>query len=127
MIQTLIINSKMPGLNEIIAAAKIRWKGGGRYSQMKRKWTEVVMSECSIQNLKPMKGAVKVNILVHDINKRRDPDNILAGCCKFTLDGIVKAGIIEDDSQRIIKKIDFELGAPDAKNPRVIVVLGSVR
>ena len=127
MIQTLIINAQMPGLNEIIAAAKVRWKGGGRYSQMKRKWTEVVMAECSIQKLKPMKGAVKVTILVHDINKRRDPDNILAGCYKFTLDGIVKAGIIEDDSQRIIKKIDFELGTPDAKNPRVIVVLGSVR
>ena len=121
MTQSLTIPGRFPVLNEMLAAARARRGKGSAYSAMKKEMTEIVMAQCSIQDLRTMYGPVEVHITAFEINKRRDPDNISAGAFKFVLDGLVKSGIIETDSQKIVKKIVFDIGPPDKENPRVEV------
>ncbi|NLY47586.1 MAG: RusA family crossover junction endodeoxyribonuclease, partial [Clostridiales bacterium] len=52
-------------------------------------------------------------------DRRRDPDNIMAGQ-KFILDGLVAAGAIPNDSQKHIKGIVHRFKV-DRKEPRVEV------
>lgn len=54
-------------------------------------------------------------------NKKQDPDNI-AFQQKFILDGMVKAGLIENDGWKQIRKLahNFEV---DKNNPRVEIIL----
>ena len=62
-----------------------------------------------------------VNIFVIEKDRKRDPDGIMSGVFKVTLDGLVAAGIISNDTQRWVKKLSFDLGPPNRKDPRVFV------
>ena len=127
MKQTLTISGRFDALNEMLAAARARrGKRGSAYSLMKKKWTDVVIAECSIQKITPMKGRFRISITVYEPDKRRDPDNIAAGAFKFILDGLVKAGIIIDDSQKYLQDMVFAVGSPDKHNPRVVATLEGV-
>jgi Holliday junction resolvase RusA-like endonuclease len=52
-------------------------------------------------------------------NRKKDPDNILSSK-KFILDGLVQAGVLENDGWKQIKGFD-ESWEVDKKNPRVEV------
>lgn len=52
-------------------------------------------------------------------NRRRDPDNF-AG--KFLLDGLRKAGVLEDDDFSHIE-LQISRGETDSKNPRVKILI----
>lgn len=54
-------------------------------------------------NVEPVEAA-SLTIVHIEPNRRRDPDNIMAAQ-KFILDGMVQAGIIEDDGWRHIWSI----------------------
>lgn len=112
----IVIQGRLPGTNEIIDAAK---KGRGKYqpySIMKAEYTDMV---AWIAKQMPTFGRVDITIAWYEPNLRRDPDNV-AGGQKFLLDGLVAAGVIENDSQRFINSIThkYEL---DRKNPRIEV------
>ena len=106
--------------NEIIKAAKIK-HGPNSYPSVKRSWTEVIAMLARNQ-MEPIKGRVDIVIRSYEPDKRRDPDNVCAGAFKFILDGLVKAGIIETDSQKVINSMSFEV-VTDKKNPRVEVTV----
>ena len=114
----LIIPGTFPDLNEIIAAAKSHF---GNYSSMKSDNTETVA--WLAKGLPKVKRAV---IVCHWYcrDRRKDPDNISAGC-KFILDGLVKAGVLANDGWRQVAGIEhwFEV---DKKNPRVEIELKPV-
>lgn len=113
------IPGRLPGLNEIIAAAKDHY---GAYVSMKDTYT----TQCAWYAKKlPRHGRVDVHITWHEPNARRDPDNITAGQ-KFILDGLVVAGVIRNDSQKYIKRINHEFEV-DSANPRVEVELVPVK
>ncbi len=115
------IPGKLPGMNEIIAAAKA---GKGKYQPyalMKEQYTyEVAL----IARKLPRYGRVALTITWHEPNGRRDPDNIMGGQ-KFILDGLVKAGVIQDDGQKYIESITHRFEV-DRKNPRVEVEIEEV-
>jgi len=103
MKQTVFIPGPLPGLNEIIAASKRRLKKNGRrrvfeFSQMKADWDMRVSIACKMAGMVPMKRA-DIGIIWVEKDRRRDPDNIMAGK-KFILDGLVKAGILKNDGWR---------------------------
>lgn len=110
------IEGRLPGLNEMIAAAK---KGKGKYqpySIMKQTYTDMV---AWLAKMLPKYQQVNIIITWYEPNEKRDPDNVMAGQ-KFILDGLVKAGTIPNDSRRYIKSITH-IPELDRQNPRVEV------
>src|SRR5690554_2752765 len=112
---------RLPGLNEIIKAAK---KGRGKYQPyaiMKEQYTSEIGW---LAKKLPRYNRVDITITWHEPNLRRDPDNITAGQ-KFILDGLVAGGVIKDDSQRYVNSIlhNFEV---DRENPRVEIEVQEV-
>ena len=55
----------------------------------------------------------------HRDSRRRDPDNLLASL-KAAIDGIVDAGILEDDNGLIHQPVEQQV---DRKNPRVELII----
>lgn len=110
------IPGRLPGLNEIIDAAK---QGNGKYQPyalMKEKYTEMI---AWIAKKLPSYEKVALVITWYEPNSRRDPDNIMAGQ-KFILDALVQAGVIPNDSQKYIQGILHRFRV-DKQNPRVEV------
>ena len=91
------------------------------YQEEKRKWEWLVRAAVKKKPQKPFKKA-RVRITYFFPNKiRRDPDNYSG---KFLLDGIKKAGLIEDDS---FSNIRLELrGECDKENPRTEIEIEEV-
>ncbi len=112
---TVIIPIRLPGMNEIIAAAKSHHMA---YAVMKRKNTDDIV--WLIKRL-PRYDTVDITIAWYEPNMRRDIDNISAGQ-KFMLDALVKAGVIEDDSQKYVKSIKHQFYV-DKDNPRIELTL----
>jgi len=112
---TLTIPGRLPGLNEIIAAAKSHY---AKYSTEKKEYTEEVAWLAKQARLPKFEKAYLV-ITWFEPDRRRDPDNIMAGQ-KFILDGLVAAGAIPNDSQKYIQGIVHRFRV-DKRNPRVEV------
>lgn len=110
------IPGRLPGLNEIIDAAK---HGKGKYqpyARMKEEYTSMV---AWLAKKMPRYEKVALIITWYEPNQKRDPDNIMAGQ-KFILDGLVAAGTIPGDSQRYIAGIMHRFRV-DKQNPRIEV------
>lgn len=116
------IPGRLPGLNDIIDAAK---QGRGKYqpyNDMKLEYTSAV---AWLARKLPKYEKIELVITWYEPDKRRDPDNIMAGQ-KFICDGLVQAGIIPDDSQRYIHGIVHKFRV-DPENPRVKVEVIDVK
>ena len=110
---TLTIPGRLPGLNEIIDAAK---RNPHEYARMKETCTAMV---AWLAKKLPSYEKVALVITWYEPDHRRDPDNIMAGQ-KFILDGLVAAGTIPNDSQKYVRGIVHRFKV-DRKNPRVEV------
>jgi len=119
---TLWIPGPLPGMNELIAAAKGFGGTGRGYSNMKRDWTDRVALYAKAEKLRTLLPPVMLRFRWVEKARRRDPDNIAAGGRKLVLDGLVKAGVIGGDGwTQIAGWIDtFEV---DRDNPGVEVSL----
>ena len=62
-------------------------------------------------------------VYYHHVNRRRDPDNLIA-LLKYPIDGLVMAGLLVDDDRitlkPVIKKIDKE-------NPRLELIINPIK
>ena len=112
------IEGRLPGLNEMIEAAKSHF---GAYASMKQTYTDMV---AWLAKKLPAYEKVALIITWHEPDQRRDPDNIMAGQ-KFILDGLVAAGTIPNDSQKYVRGIAHRFKV-DRKNPRVEVEIVDV-
>jgi Holliday junction resolvase RusA-like endonuclease len=119
----LIIPGTLPGLNEIIDAAKKGKRGYQPYADMKRHYCQII----SVLAYKMDKHTKPVNVFIdyYEPTAKRDPDNIAAGGAKLILDSLVKAGVIQNDTQKYIKSITQTVSV-DRDNPRVVVDLKEV-
>jgi len=86
----IVIPGEMPGMNEIIKAAKSHYHA---YNKIKRENTNLVA--WSAKKIPP-KSRVYLRITWYAKNMRRDPDNI-ASAVKFIWDGLVEAKVIGND------------------------------
>lgn len=119
----IVIPGELPDLNTIIAESK---KGRGKwqpYNEMKQEYTNIVAWIAKSEIKKQLK---KIDLEITWIckNRRKDKDNIIAGT-KFILDGLVVAGIIEDDGWKQIGDISHKFEV-DKDNPRVEVLIKEV-
>lgn len=100
-------------MNQIIAVSKSHY---GAYAKQKKIYTEVV--HYSVMNVKPIVCKVDIFFVWYRKNRRSDPDNISAGGTKYCLDGLVNAGVLENDGWKQIGRISHSFEV-DKKNPRV--------
>jgi len=87
-------------------------------AKVKKEWEEKIMIACA--NCTPIKGPVSVLVEYYFPTKRlRDIDNYTP---KFILDGMVKAGLIEEDNNSIIKQLSVSI-LYDKNNPHTVVTV----
>lgn len=93
-IQRFCIPIQLPGLNEYIAMCrKSKYLG----AKMKRDATGMAAYFAREFGLAPVKEPCIVVMAFNEPNRRRDSDNV-EFARKFVLDGLVSAGILENDS-----------------------------
>ena len=113
---SFFVPGPLPGRNEQEAAAR-----GNRYAaaSMKKAWTERVYQ--IIVGCLPVPKFEKVVIVLHwfEKDRRRDKDNIF-GFVKYLLDGMVKAGLIENDGWKHVENF-VNIWGVNKENPGVFV------
>ena len=113
------IPGELTDLNTYINAER-----GNRYSgaRLKKEETERVAWLSKGHKIDKYPINIACNWYLKD--KKKDPDNV-SFSIKFIMDGLVTAGVLENDSQKYIKSIghNFEI---DKDNPRVVVEIKSV-
>lgn len=114
MTAELWVPGPLPGLNEIIAAAKGSGGRGAGYARLKRDWTEAVWAYAKSQRMPVFPGAVRLAFRWVERDRRRDPDNVAAGGRKLILDGLVRAGVLRGDGWTgVASWVDrFDVGDP---------------
>lgn len=104
------IPAKFPSLNEYINAER---RHRMIAAKMKKEWTQLVVDACysNATGIGPTNEEFPLTIkfIVHEENKRRDVDNVSSMVGKFCLDGMVKAGLLTDDSQKYVKAVEYEI------------------
>ncbi len=118
MKQILEIQGQFPSLNEVISVSKTHWS---HYAKMKKQLTTSVALQARAAKLKPVTKPVRVSCHWYEKSRRRDVDNISHGC-KYLLDGLVEAGVLEDDSQRHVPHLEHHFDF-DRDNPRVRITI----
>ena len=114
----LVIKGTLPGMNEIIAAAKVKYGKYKEYRDMKNTNTDLVAWECRSQLPRDYKiNKCVLNITYYCKDERRDKDNI-AAAKKFILDGMQKAGVIANDGWEEIEGWN-ERFYVDKNDPRI--------
>lgn len=119
----VVIPGELPDLNTIIKESK-RGRGNWQpYNDIKQEHTERI---AWIAKSKIKKRLKKIDLEIKWIckDRRKDKDNIMAGT-KFILDGLVVAGIIENDGWKQIGDISHKFEV-DKDNPRIEVTIKEV-
>jgi len=119
--QQFFVPGPLPGLNEILNAAKGR-KGRFAYGRMKSGWDAAIVAHIRAARVQPIDCA-RLRFEWRE-GLKRDRDNIAVGK-KFICDALVKAGVLPNDSAAHVVGFsdDFSL---DRKRPGVLVTLESV-
>ena len=121
MSQTLIVRGKLPDFNSLLNDVKRHWKF---YAKSKKYWTGVTVAECVAQRLRPVTPPVEIDFVWYN-NGRKDPDNIRIAS-KMIIDGLVKASILPEDNQKIIKGFT-DTFHKDKDDPRVEVTIRPIQ
>lgn len=117
----IIIPGELPDLNTIIAKAQLKANKYQAYSQLKQINTDKV---AWIAKRLPKLKRIDLDITWYCKNKRKDKDNI-AAVLKFILDGLVKAGTLNNDGWKQINNFSHKFKV-DKENPRVEVIITEV-
>lgn len=119
MIQKFVITGRLDSLNDYTKACRANRYGA---NSMKKKNEAKVFEGIKRAGLtKADKYPINLNIIWYEPNRRRDIDNVTFAT-KFIQDALVKAGILEDDSQKYIVGV-FHRVLVDKDNPRIEVEL----
>ena len=119
MIQKFIITGRLDSLNDYTKACRANRYGAN--SMKKRNEAKVYEGIKRAGLTRADKYPINLNIIWYEPNRRRDIDNVTFAT-KFIQDALVKAGILEDDSQKYIVGV-FHRVLVDKDNPRIEVEL----
>ena len=119
---SLTIKGELTDLNTYIKALNgNRWKG----NDIKQTETERVAYEARLARMKPVEQyPVRIIYRWYSPDQRKDTDNV-AFSKKFINDGLVVAGILENDSRKFIAGFVDEFYI-DKANPRIEVEICTV-
>lgn len=118
---SFFLDFPLPTLNEMIRTAR-----GNKFASasQKKKYTDLVAMEIMVQTNRPHFDAISLNIAWIETKKKRDPDNVAGGGNKFLCDGIVAAGIIDNDDRDHIASTTNRIVISDSRG--VVVRITSV-
>lgn len=116
----ITIPGMLPSLNEMIDAAKTHKM---KYSRMKKKYTQACTWVAS--QLPKNLERIHLDITYYVPDWRTDLDNRSVGK-KFILDGLVGAGVIQDDTHTYVKGWNEEF-EKDKENPRIEIEVTEVK
>ncbi|MCH5323987.1 MAG: RusA family crossover junction endodeoxyribonuclease [Eubacterium sp.] len=108
---------RIPPSNNKYIGRNARWE----YGKVKSEWAQLIKCCCRPVPKAPLKKAVVELTYYFPDRKRRDPDNYSG---KMILDGLVRAGILVDDSFDCII-LSIRAGY-DKKNPRTEITITEV-
>lgn len=97
---TLHIPGRLPDLNDMIAAAKGCGGRGYSYARMKKAWTNSIALIARGARI-PHMNRVRFDFHWHELDRSRNKDNICAAR-KFVWDGLVLAGVLDNDGWKQI-------------------------
>jgi hypothetical protein len=120
--QRLWVDGPLPGMNEMVDAAKGAGGVGRHYARLKAAWTLKVKAEARRQRILPVARAC-LTFEWAEANRRRDPDNV-AAAKKLVLDGLVAAGVLPKDGWKAVAGFR-DIWAVSAR-PGVLVVIEEV-
>ena len=117
----IIINGESPTLNEVIKASKSHYMA---YANQKKDYTALTMMQ--VEDMEKVTNPVDIKFTWYRKDRRSDPDNISGGGAKMVLDGLVKAGKLNNDGWREVNSLShyFEV---DRDNPRVEVEIREIK
>lgn len=116
MIQTLWIPGKLPSLNQLIFTdVRSRIK-------VQKAWVDPIALLAKAAKLSTIKNKVYLSYIHKKAEFRGDPSNWAAGAAKVIEDGLVKAGVLPDDSFKYIDGFQHEFKLEKLK-PGVLVYL----
>lgn len=117
----MVVEGRSPSLNDFISAERANRHVGAK---MKRRETDRARAAAVAAGMPRFVGPVAVRFLWVERDRRRDLDNV-AFAKKVVLDGLVEAGVLEDDGQRHVAALQdtFEV---DPARPRVVVEVEDV-
>lgn len=114
-----IIQGRLSGLNEIVLEnRKNRFAG----AVLKKKETERCANFILYNKVPHFQNPVIISFFWIEPDRRRDPDNIRAGC-KFILDALVQTGRLKGDSRKYVRELHDYFPDPDSSSPKVVVIL----
>ena len=116
------INGRLIGLNEYTKANRTK---SYLANKIKRYQEEIVIlsaRSCRLEKVRTYPIGLKIKW--YEQNAKRDIDNITFAV-KFILDGLVKSGYIENDSQRYVKSIEH-IVCIDREKPRVEIEIKEI-
>jgi Holliday junction resolvase RusA-like endonuclease len=112
----------LPGMNEIVAAAKGEGGRGTAYSRMKATYTLLIKAMARAQYKGAPFARYRLRFQWFLKDARKDPDNIIAAK-KFILDGMVAAKVLANDTQKNFLGIISETWEIRASKPGVEVTV----
>lgn len=119
MIHKFVITGRLDGLNDYTKACRANRYGAN--AMKKRNEAKVYEGIKQAGLTREDKYPINLFIIWYEPNRRRDIDNVTFAT-KFIQDALVKAGILEDDSQKYIVGV-FHRVLVDKDNPRIEVEL----
>lgn len=114
--QILIIPGELTTMNKMTLQNRTHWAVGAKN---KKENTHYITSLCDIQKIKPVKNPPDFDVVFYRKDKRTEKDNCLSQM-KDILDGLVMAGVLEDDRWDNYGGMSFDW-VIDSKNPRIEV------
>ncbi len=111
-----ILDAIPPSNNQFIGR-NVRWK----YQDIKKQWADKIFYLCRSKPPQPLERSTVTITYYFKDKRRRDPDNYSG---KMILDGLVRAGILQDDS---FSNINLVLrGDYDKENPRTEIEIKEI-
>lgn len=119
-IYKMVVAHQLPRLNEEIELCKKHWS---KYHEHKKQYTNMVhyIALEQLKGVKMPKGAAFASCWYMP-NKKQDPDNTYFGN-KYLFDGLVSAGVLQDDRFEDVEGGLLSLPILDRKNPRLELYL----
>ena len=117
----LIINGKLPNLNDYTKACRAQGKKGYLAGSQMKRTAENRIKKCIYEQFKGVKfrSPIMVKFRWYEPNKQRDLDNICFAK-KFIFDALVKSETIKGDGWRDVQGFTDEFFV-DKDNPRIEV------
>lgn len=120
LIGNFVIPETMPGLNDYSAAERSNRHCGAK---VKAHWTAIAaLYAKKIPRVEKDMYPIRMRYRWYEPSRRRDLDNISAFGRKVIQDGLVQAGVLENDGWKQISGFSDEFFL-DAENPRIEVYI----